>query len=160
MSLAEALARKRDALTAVEAPPSGAASAIDTAAALEQQQQQLDMCRQRVREADIEVWYDGVKEHTYPSVFMPISVDEARAMTAAFAHQRAKRLEATTGVAAKALEPRLVALLADVEARLQRTIDDFQAPFLEQERGLFVKLSSRSPKDATVTSGRTLQVAR
>lgn len=44
------------------------------------EKKEFDSYFQRVREADLESWYPTLKHLTYPTTFLPITVDEARSI--------------------------------------------------------------------------------
>lgn len=83
----------------------------------------------RVRECDMDQWYDRLAAHTFSTRFVPLSVADARVLVAA--HKKK-----TSGVS------------LTCAALLDEAITAFGGR-------AFVKLSSRSPKDATVAGERT-----
>lgn len=87
---------------------------------------------------DNESWYEALREHTFASKFMALSEDEADAIVAFYAATYLSRRSATTAEVEtlRRLERRLEASIADVE--------------VARGAGAFVRLSSRSPKDAAV----------
>lgn len=95
-----------------------------------------------VRDVDIEEWYDALKEHTYPTTFVEITLEEGRAFFNEIRQRkgRASVVEETNGELLK---------------RLQSKLEEAMVAF---PHGAFVKLSSRSPKDATVGGDKTIDV--
>jgi hypothetical protein len=87
----------------------------------------------RMREADVDFWYDAIKELTYETVFVSITPKEAEAMASYY----------NANVSGAVPSDETNAVLAEVERR----VDDAMKPFGGD--GVFVKLASRSPKDAT-----------
>jgi len=86
-------------------------------------------------EADLDSWYDSVKDFTYRTEFVPITVKEAQAMV-----QAAKSKEGEIPVETKEI-------LDALEIRIAKAIEDVCKSSSVHE--VFAKLSSRSPKDAT-----------
>lgn len=84
-------------------------------------------------EADLDAWYEELKEHTYRSVFLPLSVSEARAMMAVY-DARMKGAEAPADA---------LSLISELEGKVESSLKELNS------EAVFVKLSSRSPKDAT-----------
>jgi len=50
---------------------------------------------QRLRDCDLEAWYPALKEHTYPAEFVPLSVEEAKAMIDRYWHIKNERRSRT-----------------------------------------------------------------
>jgi hypothetical protein len=93
--------------------------------------EELRVVMARVRECDLDVWYDRLKHVTFATEFIPLSRDDAKTMCSAYKQK--------TG--ATAVLPHLVERLDAAIARFGGVA--------------FVKLSSRSPKDATVGGEET-----
>ena len=91
----------------------------------------LALLIRRVRECDLDVWYEKLEKHTFATRMIPISVELARRMVAA--------IKKRTGLEKNDVHPEL--------EELEKVIVSFGCAF--------VKLSSRSPKDATVAGERT-----
>lgn len=87
----------------------------------------------RLQEADVDFWYEAIKDFTYESAFVPVSIDEAKAL---LAHHKQRQ---SGEEVSEAQQQTLAELTARVETALK--------PFLPD--GVFVKMGSRSPKDAT-----------
>jgi hypothetical protein len=45
----------------------------------------------RLLEADMDSWYDALKDHTYPTVFLPLAIEEAEAMIAKYTGKGTQR---------------------------------------------------------------------
>ena len=103
-----------------------AALAITEAVELEKEQQR------RLRECDLEAWYESLKENTMRTELVDLSPQEARALQARFRH---KETEET------------IEHLERLEKRIELTMTNNQS-FVSND-GVFAKLSSRSPKDST-----------
>jgi hypothetical protein len=80
---------------------------------------------------NIENWYDSVKEYTFETEFIEISSLEAEALIAAYEDPNGKLGKYT-------IEYKILLL------HLEKTLDQF----IDSKIGAFIKLSSRSPKDA------------
>lgn len=100
----------------------------------------------RLRACDLEAWYDRLAPYTFRTTFVSITPEEARAMLAAY---RAKKRG--SGAEASA-EHR--ALLAALENRIAEAMVVLLGR--DTERGVFAKLSSRSPKDSRLCEARAL----
>jgi hypothetical protein len=87
----------------------------------------------RLQEADVDFWYDSIKDVTYETTFVSVSPEEARAMAAHY-KARTEGGEVDDGV---------TQTLANLKTRVEEALEPFR------EDGVFVKLDSRSPKDAT-----------
>jgi hypothetical protein len=112
----------------------------DMAKQLEIQKQQLNYLSEKVREADLEQWYDALKNFTYETQFVEITLEEGKAMHDLYeARMTGKNLEKEELIIEKVIQ------------KLQATMDKFPD-------GSFVKLSSRSAKDASVASKRTIAI--
>jgi hypothetical protein len=98
-----------------------ATSAVPSAA-------QIDAYCNRVRECDLDAWYDQLKSFTFKTVFLPISPAEGRSIM--------KK------------EP---AKLTELTQRIDAVIQQFGGM-------AFGKLSSRSPKDVTVEHPKTVEL--
>lgn len=82
---------------------------------------------------DVEHWYELLRGHTAETAIVPLPADVARALVASYRHRFLRRDEPT--------EAQLTAL-REYTARLQQ-----DCAAMESE-GFFVRLGSRSPKDA------------
>jgi len=89
----------------------------------------------RLLQADMDVWYDSIKEHTFESVFLPISTADAELMM--LIHSKNKKGEK--------LDPQTQELYNNLKARVEEGL----VALSTDGSGVFAKLSSRSPKDAT-----------
>jgi len=89
----------------------------------------------RLLEADLDSWYYSVKEHTYRTVFVPITVKDAQAM-----------IRANQGKQGQ-LPAETKEILDNLEKQITKAIEDVCISSNMHE--VFAKLSSRSPKDAT-----------
>jgi hypothetical protein len=104
----------------------------------------LDEYIASVRAVDCEAFYDQLRDYTYQSEFVPISIDEAHVMLAAY------RAHCRPHSGACALSSEQEGVLAALRERVADQME--KAGFAES--GAFVKLSSRSPKDATSVGTR------
>lgn len=96
----------------------------------------------RVREVDIDAWYDALKNVTYDTKFLPISKEEAYAFLEAFdCHKHSKEIR----------EPHR-GILNEIAVKLDQIFAEWKG------HGAFVKISSRSPKDASIASNRTIDL--
>jgi hypothetical protein len=100
----------------------------------------------RLRAVDwTESLYTRFAAHTFRTVFVPLSIDEARAMVSH--HQSQSNSESNVSLASS-----LPSSLSTLRAKLATAIDSLQV----ESNGVFAKLSSRSPKDSTVAQRRAL----
>jgi hypothetical protein len=105
-------------------------------------QDELQQYIKRVREVDIDAWYDALESVTYDTKFLPISKEEAHAFMEAFTcHKHSKELQEPHHTTLKQIEKRLDGVLGQWKGN-----------------GAFVKISSRSPKDASIASARTIDL--
>jgi len=100
-----------------------------------------DTINKHVREADIEEWYEALKDVTYETIYCPITLDEGQAMVDVYENNEL----------GKETPGHLQAKIAAMTTKLQATMDKFAD-------GAFVKLSSRSAKDSAVSSDRTKRI--
>ncbi|KAL6066399.1 hypothetical protein QOT17_009587 [Balamuthia mandrillaris] len=96
--------------------------------------------------ANIERWYEPIKDFTFKTVFLPLKQDSAAALS------RACLVRLSGGTEQQVLEH---AQDGELLEELERVLEEAIRPFREAGNAAFVKLSSRSPKDATVASGKT-----
>ena len=112
----------------------------------------------RLRACDLDAWYDRLADFTYRTVFVALEQDEARAMVAAYAAQQAKKY--TNRSNNEVVDNNNVDDGVDVPEALasleQRLGDAMARSELGGGRGVFAKLSSRSPKDSTLCEARAL----
>eukprot|EP01126_Amoeba_proteus_P051453 TRINITY_DN6143_c0_g1_i1.p1 TRINITY_DN6143_c0_g1~~TRINITY_DN6143_c0_g1_i1.p1 ORF type:complete len:391 (+),score=58.23 TRINITY_DN6143_c0_g1_i1:81-1175(+) len=83
---------------------------------------------------DIDVWYPLLKEHTFPTYFLPLSVKEARAIL---------NMYQTSILRRKWLRPEDVDTLRNLEDRIGLLMNKHF-----QGKSAFMRLCGRSPKDA------------
>eukprot|EP00823_Brevimastigomonas_motovehiculus_P005894 TRINITY_DN4572_c0_g1_i1.p1 TRINITY_DN4572_c0_g1~~TRINITY_DN4572_c0_g1_i1.p1 ORF type:complete len:385 (+),score=50.97 TRINITY_DN4572_c0_g1_i1:80-1234(+) len=102
----------------------------------------LDEVHRRVRAADLENWYESLKAFTYPTVFLPITIEEGCALMRA--HESLKKY-------ASKRDDNDVKALDSLRTRLEKELKPFPD-------GVFAKLSSRSPKDVAVKSSKTKEI--
>lgn len=105
-----------------------------------------------VREVDFEQWFDRLKEHTYASELVPISVADAEALRDAVrASLLARRAAAMAGTNEHAEAKLRVPVLSAEQTALLDALAARIDVVLARFGGVgFAKLSSRSAKDATV----------
>lgn len=82
---------------------------------------------------DIDVWYPQLQSFTFGSVFLPLQRAEARAIIAYH--------NLTWRHAAEGISPEHIRALRKLEARIEQTLLSFE------DRGAFMRLCGRSPKD-------------
>jgi len=105
----------------------------------QQQKQDMNFIHDKIRNTDLEMWYDKIKDLTYETKFLPISLQEGKAM---------HHFYESKGT----LSPSQPETLNQLEQKLQQAIEEYS------KHGVFVKLSSRSPKDASVASQKTIKI--
>eukprot|EP00007_Cunea_sp_BSH-02190019_P001082 CAMPEP_0174235266 /NCGR_PEP_ID=MMETSP0417-20130205/4772_1 /TAXON_ID=242541 /ORGANISM="Mayorella sp, Strain BSH-02190019" /LENGTH=348 /DNA_ID=CAMNT_0015313751 /DNA_START=167 /DNA_END=1210 /DNA_ORIENTATION=+ len=111
-------------------------------------EKRLDEYIAGVRAVDCEAYYDQLQEYTYRSEFVPISIEEARALIGAY--RTHARPDLSTHHLTGEQQDLLKALCSRVDSKLG------SCGF--REGGAFVKLSSRSPKDATSVGERCMNL--
>lgn len=99
---------------------------------------------QLVSQTNIENWYEDLKEYTFETVFVPISTDEATVLKHAIEHVKGK----------KQLTEHEQSTLSSFEMQLEGEIQKFR----EKDKYVFVRLSTRSPKDSDILSERSEEV--
>ena len=99
---------------------------------------ELEMNR-RMREADMDSWYPSLSDVTYPTLYIPLSVREAECMIDAHRsiQQGTERSESVNEVLSELIE------------KVDEKIVELNALGDKGDVGVFAKLASRSPKDAT-----------
>ena len=97
--------------------------------------EELRVVMARVRECDLDVWYERLKHVTFPTEFIPLSRDDAKAMCVAYKQKQEK-------------------------AHFSALVEQLDAAIGRFGGVAFVKLSSRSPKDATVGGEATRALFR
>ncbi len=103
----------------------------------------------RLRAVDIESWYDALAEFTFRTEFVALGQHEARALVDTYWSW--KRADDDAAAAAAPLP----AVLQALEARVAAAMEALGSP-----QGVFVKLSSRSPKDSRLSQTRALALVR
>ena len=106
-------------------------SSPNTADILKNEQEQ----NKRLRDCDIEAWYEQLKNYTFKTVFVEFTVAEAEEIVKRYRKEKHDE-EAILG--------------------LERKIDEALKSF--GGKGVFVKLSSRSPKDSTMCQNRAFSM--
>jgi hypothetical protein len=111
----------------------------------------VDAYYKSVQDANIETWEKHLGDLTFRTVYLPMSVEDATAFTEVTKdtdkHTAEERQQQEVSQASREL-------LASLEARLQGLIDSTEWG----SRGVFVKTSSRSAKDAAVARARLIEV--
>lgn len=104
-----------------------------------------------------ECWYEDLKDFTFATAFMPVSKAQATALVHHYQHHQLSRTDALT--------PDDEAQLVQLEAELAHAMEEMKASSStrrelqgegqgkEEVMGFFVRLSSRSPKDAGLSEG-------
>lgn len=82
---------------------------------------------------DIDVWYPQLQQFTFPSHFLPLQREEARAI---IAYHNLTWRHAADGISAEHIQT-----LRRLEARIEQTLLPLE------EKGAFMRLCGRSPKD-------------
>eukprot|EP01091_Cochliopodium_minus_P010181 TRINITY_DN2651_c2_g1_i2.p1 TRINITY_DN2651_c2_g1~~TRINITY_DN2651_c2_g1_i2.p1 ORF type:complete len:365 (-),score=104.83 TRINITY_DN2651_c2_g1_i2:260-1354(-) len=110
-----------------------------------QSQEKTLLIQRRVRECDLEEWYETLKEHTYKSTWIPVSIKQARALINANLVNEGIKTELNEGE---------INELNTLKNQITEAIKKFNSS------GAFCKLSSRSPKDASMAGQRTEDLYR
>ena len=140
------------------------APAIATDAIFEARQR--DLYQSRVLDANLETYYDLLAPAgiTFPTEFVPLSVEDARFFVAHYEAREAARAHLVTqgvdeaqldDVTAAYLAPGMREHIAVLEQRLAPALSTLMSRD-SAACGCFVKLSSRSPKDAVVLQRRRI----
>jgi hypothetical protein len=116
----------------------------------------------RLRAVDVESWYDNIPEHTFPTVFIPLTPDDATAIRRQY---YCKQQESTTvtaaGIAAKsALAAMSAETMTSTLATLQGKVQAAIVKLGWEANGVFAKLSSRSPKDSVYCLQRAVAIVK
>ncbi|XP_005103157.1 cell division cycle protein 123 homolog [Aplysia californica] len=117
-------------------------------------QDEINAYQESVLDANMEEWLQYLKDFTFPSEFVPITIDEANMFVNVY-----RRLFANldpSGISTISWKENLSAeelvKVEDISCRLQTAIDSFTRK--EEAKFVFIKLSSRSPKDAPLAQDR------
>jgi len=113
------------------------ASKVDPLAAL----QQLTENKQKAEGTNMDKWYESLKDELIPSTLIPLSLDHAKSLVAFYEHHHLKKKPPT-----QQDEKNLENLAVFIEEEGNKTF-----PNMEKE-GFFVRLNTRSPKDARIFS--------
>jgi hypothetical protein len=100
----------------------------------------------------LQKWYPLLKDFTFPTVFLPVSVEEAQAMLDYMENAVTMTDNNNTGAVFE-MPPYNHPLLHKVEEKLDALIQ----AYVKQGTFAFVKLCDRSPKDACTERGRIQQ---
>lgn len=115
-------------------------------------QEAADIINAKVRGADIEQWYEALKAVTYETVFLPITLEEGKAMVWFLHFQASKKVQVEIYDAKDTGHvPQQTQIIQEMTAKLQAVMNKYPL-------GCFIKLSSRSAKDSSVSSDRTKNV--
>ncbi len=128
--------------TPVARPSNSPPTASSLSAGIAQERENYN----RLRAVDLESWYDALRVHTYPTRFVSITRDQASAMV----HNYWTQKRGQTKIQDITNPPCLV----ELEAEIDRVMGELRAEYASitnktSSFGVFAKLSSRSPKDAT-----------
>jgi len=123
----------------------------------------------RLRSVDLEAWYnEEMASFTFPTVFVAISQEEARAMVAGYwsrkqqQQQHGEQEASTTSLPSKKkhdLTEGQSALLSELEKKIAEGIESLRKDSSSSSsfRGVFAKMSSRSPKDSRMCEARAYE---
>ncbi|KAL6050058.1 Cell division cycle protein 123 [Balamuthia mandrillaris] len=109
--------------------------------------------KNNIHAVNLENWYPQLKEYTFETTFLNLSPEEARAIVSTY--QQKQRQECGKEQA-KAEEEELH-LLSQLKERINNAIKAFVGGEGE-DGGAFVRLSTRSPKDATIAGDKTMRL--
>jgi hypothetical protein len=108
----------------------------------------------RLRNADIESWYESIADYTYPTIFLPITIQQAKAFIQQY---NTKYKYRTTESAEEGKHTE--ATLNELNTQICTAIKSLYSGSDEKEPiSLFVKLSSRSPKDSKLRQQVALDI--
>jgi len=83
-------------------------------------------------------WYESLKEHTFPTEFLPLSMQDVLAILETNSQTRSNSIES--------IKPEHREVLKSLEQRIDNMITPWRS------HGVFIKLNTRSPKDVSVDS--------
>jgi hypothetical protein len=105
----------------------------------------------RLRACDLEAWYDRLKSFTFPTLFVPLSPDEARSMITIY-HEKKRNGSFCEPASVQESYPSLAALAGRIDEAIAQLL-----AASSDKRGVFAKLSSRSPKDSRMCEARAFE---
>jgi hypothetical protein len=106
------------------------------------QKNSVELFKNKIHAVNLENWYDQLKDYTFETTFLDLSPAEAHALIRAFNHHKGKNPNNFTDD-----DDRLLKHLA---SRIDAVIVPYQ-----NSSGAFVRLSTRSPKDAVIAQTKT-----
>ena len=164
MAQAEALAAARARLK--HSKIENDSSSVKTQETFETQESQREFYQNRVLDANLETYYEVLgPEITFPTIFVPLLKADAEFFIQHFESREKYRVHLVTqGItdadldrhAEKWLTPALSAHIRSLETRLQPAISSLTS---KERPGCFIKLSSRSPKDAVIQQREKITAA-
>lgn len=106
---------------------------------------QISEYQDNVLDCNIEVWYETIKNQTFPSVFCPILLDEAKLFIKVYERNFKDKTNLNDIDWRKSLDENDLENLKNLESRLNKVIGEFN-----KDGFVFVKTSSRSAKDSPI----------
>eukprot|EP01087_Luapelamoeba_hula_P016383 TRINITY_DN5034_c2_g1_i1.p1 TRINITY_DN5034_c2_g1~~TRINITY_DN5034_c2_g1_i1.p1 ORF type:complete len:344 (+),score=66.96 TRINITY_DN5034_c2_g1_i1:114-1145(+) len=102
----------------------------------------VNQFKDKIHAVNLENWYPDLKDVTFGTVFEDLSQEEARAIVQEYAARKKTNNTQTP--------------LPSILTNLAKRIDDAMTPF--KAEGAFVRLSTRSPKDAGLAQDETMRL--
>jgi hypothetical protein len=96
----------------------GPSVSVDTAVALKEGLAAEKAANKRLRDVDMEAWYTELELHTFPTIFVPITPADGRAMAAGYWQKKDQQ---------KPLTAEDQALLAALEGKIAAALEGFGA---------------------------------
>ncbi|KAL6050059.1 Cell division cycle protein 123 [Balamuthia mandrillaris] len=148
MQMAEELARRRERLRSIETKDRSVPVLTADVSP------EVKRLREHINAVNLENWYSQLQQYTFETAFLNLSLEEARSILAVHKCNKSHQPQQQEQDAEAAEQQ-------SVLASLSQRIDEALKPFVVEEGaggGAFVRLSSRSPKDATIAGEKTMQL--
>ncbi|KAL6078085.1 Cell division cycle protein 123 [Balamuthia mandrillaris] len=152
MSLVEELQRKKGGLRTVQELKDRSKPLLDECN--NSSRSGVQDFKNNIHAVNLENWYPQLKEYTFETTFLNLSQEEARAIVSTY--QQKQRQECGKEQPAAEEEEQLH-LLSQLKERINDGIKAFVGGEGE-DGGAFVRLSTRSPKDATIAGDKTMRL--
>lgn len=108
-------------------------------------QYEIEDYQDTVLDCNIELWYEAIKECTFPTVFCTINLNDAKLFVSVYEKNFRNISEIEHIQWRESLNETELEILQSLESRLEEKIQEF-----EQNSNVFVKTSSRSAKDSPI----------
>ena len=121
-------------------------------------QEEIESYQASVLDVNTEEWLDALREYTFPSCFVPMDIEAAKLFVAIYERLYANRDPSAIAAIewrehlSSEENKRITELCSCLQEKMDKFLADIDAEFA------FVKLSSRSPKDAPMAQSRLKQI--